>query len=162
MSKRAMIIAYVCLVGIPLLGLIGILHGGRRLQAPLAVGGNWNLEADFSSWAGKPCGDLLASAKQPALSISQSGTTLVVALNNPQATTLAGTVEGTSLTVGDEEPASLESESCNAAQALRLNGEVNRDGAHCRLTGTLKLNNCASCAVIAFQAVRQTTKKGGA
>jgi len=162
MSKRTMIVTYVCLVGIPLLGLIGILHGGRHLRAPLSVGGNWNLQADFSSWAGKPCGDLLANAKQPAITISQSGTLLVVALNNPQATALSGTLQGTVLTIGPGKPVTAGAESCNATEAIRLDGEVSKDGAHRTLTGTLRLNTCATCAAIAFQAVRQPAKKGGA
>jgi hypothetical protein len=161
MSKRKMIITYVSLVGVPLLGLIGILHGGRALRAPLSVAGNWNLEADVASWAGQPCGDLLSGLKQPAFDISQSGTMVVLALNNPQATALTGTIRGTTLTAGADEPANGAGQ-CSGSRAVHIDGLLKEDGAQRTLTGTLKLNTCATCAVIAFEAVRRApAKKGG-
>jgi len=162
MSKRTMLVAYASLVGIPLLGLIGIVHGGRRLRAPLSVGGNWNLRADFTPWAGKTCGNLLSVTRQPAFSISQSGTILVLALNNAQATAFRGTIQGTELTAGAEDPSAGGDAACDPEEAIHLNAVVKKTGAQATLTGTLKLNSCATCAPVAFEAVRQASaKKGG-
>lgn len=163
MSTRAMIVAYISLVGIPLLGLIGILHGGRHLRAPLSVGGNWNLTADLSPWAGKPCGDLLAGIKQPAFNISQSGAMLVFTLNNPQAATFGGTLRGTELTAGAVASSATAGDACSPAEAVSMNAVVGKAGAQSALSGTLQLRNCATCAPIAFKAIRQVSaKKGGA
>lgn len=163
MSARAMIVAYVCLVGIPLLGLVGILHGGRRLRAPLSVGGNWNLTADFSPWTGKPCGDLLAGIKQPAFNISQSGAMLVFTLNDPQAATFDGTLRGTELTAGADASSVSVSDACSPAEAISMNAVVGETGVQAALSGTLRLRSCDTCAPLAFKAIRQASaKKGGA
>lgn len=161
MSTRAMIVTYVSLVGIPLLGLVGILHSGRHLRAPLSVGGNWNLTADVSGWAGKPCGDLLAGIRQPAFSISQSGTVLVFTLNTAQAVTLAGTLRGTSLTAGALD-SSAAGEACSPAEAIRVNAVVGKRGAQPALTGMLQLRSCPACAAVPFEAVRLASAKKGA
>jgi hypothetical protein len=153
MSKRKLMIAYVCLVGIPLLVLIGIVHEGQRLSAPASVGGNWNVDGDFTAWAGKPCGDLLTAAGRPALSISQSGSVLSISLGDPQAAPLAGTIQGRTLSAGAEDPPSSGNASCSAA--IRVDATAERDGEQRTLTGTLRLNTCASCAPVAFRAVRE-------
>ncbi len=154
-----MITAYACLVGIPLLGLIGIVRAGRRLVAPLSVGGNWNIEADFALWADKPCGDLLAGARQPALSISQSGDRLVIALNNRQATELIGTIRATFLRAGSEDPPASGIDNCSAAQPIGVTATVKNQGEQRTLTGTLRLNTCEACPPVAFRAVRQPAQK---
>jgi hypothetical protein len=41
MSKRKLIVAYVLLVGVPLLGLLGIVRAGQHLTPPISVGGTW-------------------------------------------------------------------------------------------------------------------------
>lgn len=160
MSKRKLIIAYVCLVGIPLLGLIGIVHEGQRLNAPASVGGNWNVDGDFAAWAGKPCANLLTGARRPAVTISQSGSILSIVLSDAQAAPLTGTIQGRTLTAGADDPASSGVASC--AGAIRVNATAEKDGKQRTLTGTLQLNTCASCAPVAFSAVREAAQsKGG-
>ena len=157
MSNRKLILAYVCLVGIPLLSLIGIVRSGQHLQAPISVGGNWNVEADLSPWSGKPCVDLL-SGKQPLLSISQSGDNLTLLLNNPQATVLAGTIRGTALRANTEDRAS---DQCSAGQAIAITAEVSKDGERRALTGAFRLNRCRECAPVSFHALRLAALKKG-
>jgi len=161
MSNRRLILAYVFLVGIPLLGLIGIVRRGQHLQAPVSVGGSWNVEADFSPWSGKPCVDVLGSGKQPLLNISQSGDRLVLALNNPQSTVIAGSIRGTVLTAGTQDSADSAGGSCAASQAIGITAELNKDGQQHALTGTFKLNTCRACAPVSFHAVRQAGPKRG-
>ena len=159
MSRRKLMIAYACLVGIPLLGLIGIVHVGQGRNAPASVGGSWNVAGDFAAWAGKPCADLLAAGGQPTLNISQSGSMLSIALGDAQAARLNGTIQGSTLTAGanPESPGtSRGSSSCDAS--IRMKATASKDGDQRTLTGTLQLNTCASCAPVAFRAVRQDTQ----
>lgn len=153
-------IAYVCLVGIPLLGLIGIVHEGQHLNAPASVNGNWSVEGDFAAWAGKPCADLLTAEKRPALNISQSGSMLSIVLGDAQVAPLTGTIEGTTLTAGVEDPTPSGSASCNAA--IRVKATASKDREQRRLMGILQLNTCASCAPVAFLAIHPDAEpKGG-
>ncbi len=161
MSSRKLILSYICLVGIPLLGLIGIVRAGQRLQAPISVGGIWNVEADFSPLSGKPCGDALGSGKQPLLSISQSGDRVLLTLNNPQATALAGTIHGSALAAGNEDAGDPVGGQCTAAQAIGVSAAVTEDGEERALTGVFKLISCPECAPVSFHATRQAAAKRG-
>lgn len=161
MSKRKLIVAYICLVGTPLLGLLGILRAGQHLTPPVSVGGAWYLEADSGALASGPCRDLLASVSQPFLSIFQSGTNLVFSLNNPQKTTLPGTIQGAEVTMSREDaPVAGETGACADPQAIQLKAAVgNQDGQRV-LTGTLAVQGCAACQPIQFRAVRSSAKEG--
>ncbi len=163
MFKRKLVFAYGCLVVVPLLGVLGILRLGQHLTPPVSVGGNWNLDADFSALALEPCRELLSSVSQPFLSISQSGINLVFSLNNPQKTTLSGTIRDTALTMGAERSGNPESATgnCRDPQAIYLKATVNKQGEQRVLTGTLGIAGCRHCAPLSFRAVRQVSSRGG-
>jgi hypothetical protein len=161
MSKRKLIVVYICLVGTPLLGLLGILRAGQHLTPPASVGGAWYLEADSGALASGPCRDLLASVSQPFLSIYQSGTELVFSLNNPQKTTLPGTIQGAELTMSREDaPVSEATGACTDPQSIQLHATVANQGGQRVLMGTLAIQGCAACQPIQFRAVRQSAKGG--
>ena len=157
MPNRKLIAAYVCLVGIPLLALLVIIRGGQRLTAPVSVAGIWSVEADFSALAGTACHDLLASVKQPFLTISQSGPSLAFTLNNSQRTTLPGNIESTHLSMGSGHSGSQDSwtASCLDPRAIHLVATVSKRAEQRMLTGTLSILGCASCKPIPFRATRQ-------
>ena len=129
--------AYLLLVGVPVLGLLGILEAGRAITAPLSVGGDWALEFDPAA----PCATGPASLQQPALSISQSGTEALITVNDGHATTLEATINGSALTAK-----SLKASIAGKLGARTLEGMMRFDG----------------CAPVAFRAVRQAPKKRGA
>ncbi|MGD0364075.1 MAG: hypothetical protein ABSC93_24630 [Bryobacteraceae bacterium] len=124
------------LVGLPVLGLLGILDAGRSLRAPLSITGEWTVELD----AGARCAAGPASPRQPALSISQSGSQATIALYDGHAAMFEATVEGTALTAGP-----LSATIAGQPGARTLEGTLNLEG----------------CGPVAFRAVRQTAKKGG-
>src|ERR1700690_2562536 len=72
-GNKNLIAAYSCLVGIPILGLLGILDIGHGLRAPIAIGGTWDVQVDLHSLASTHCDALLASTQPWVLDISQSG-----------------------------------------------------------------------------------------
>jgi len=159
MSTSKLLIIYFFLVGIPLVGLLAILRAGERLTPPLSVGGSWKLEADFSSLANKACRELLSNVGQPFLSISQSGQSVVLTLNNAQRTTLPGNLLNASLTAAASpatDPASSSTE-CVDPQAIRLHAEIAKEADERILIGTLSIAGCPGCLPIPFRAQRQTS-----
>jgi hypothetical protein len=125
--------AYLLLVGVPVLGLLGILEAGRGIRAPLSVGGEWAVEAE----GGPP--------RQLAWTISQSGPQATITLHDGTGTKLDARIDGATLTAG----------SPGGAVAARIAGRV--EGR--RMEGEITLPGCAP---VAFHAVRQAAKKEGA
>jgi len=118
------------MVGVPVLGLLGILEAGRGIAAPLSISGDYPIEYEPAA----KCASLPAS-----LNISQSGTQALITLNNGQATALDATVTGATLT----------SKNLTAA----ISGSAGQRAIEGRM-------NVAGCAPVAFRAVRQSRKRG--
>ena len=154
MSKGRLILAYILLVGLPLTGLLGILHAGQRLSAPASVGGAWYVDSNFDNVANDSCRHLLQSVKQPFMSISQSGSNLVISLNNPQKTALPGAIQGASLTMSAE---NASAGGCSDPQAIHVDGTIGKQGGQRVLAGTLAIAGCPDCAPVQFHAVRQSS-----
>ncbi len=166
MLKPKLVLTYVVLVGLPLLGLLGVLRAGRKLTAPVAVGGAWNLEADFTPLSGTPCGALLSGRKQPSLNISQSGTSVRFSIGDPVENGIPGTLQNSTLTMGTMGGESPESSvrsgvSCEDSQALYLKATVHPEGGKRVMTGTLGIHGCANCSPVSFRAVRVISHAGG-
>ena len=131
-----MAVAYLVLVGLPMLGLLGILEAGRNISAALAIGGDWNLE-----FAADPqCASGSATLRQPALSISQSGREAQITLNDGHATTLPAILNG------------------NVVSAKLLTATVTGKPESRTIEGRISL---AGCAPVAFRAVRASPQKRG-
>src|SRR5436190_22296706 len=93
-SNRKFFIAYVLLVGLPILGLVGILKSGRAMAAPISVDGTWALQADPAGLASLPCGKSLTASD---LVISQSGGNFTLTVRNEPKSTASGALTGTIL-----------------------------------------------------------------
>jgi hypothetical protein len=130
--------AYLLLVGVPVMGLLGILEAGRSIPAPLAIGGEWTLEFDPAAH----CANGPAALRQPAWNITQSGTEALITLNDGHATTLEATVDGASLSAKSP-AAGIAASIAGKPGARTLTGQMNFDG----------------CAPVAFRAVRQAPKR---
>ena len=160
MKKRKLVADYVIFVGVPLLALAGILRVGSHLTAPVALHGNWSVQADFAPWQNVPCAAPLLSSQPLRLRIDQAGSNLTFTLNDPARTALPGTIEGLSLSTtflaGQVRAASvpLPDAGCLGAQSLRIQAAANQREKQRTLAGTLRLEGCASCPPIAFSATR--------
>lgn len=161
MNKRKLVRDYVLFVGVPLLALVGILRAGKHLTAPVALHGNWSVQADFGPWQGVPCGALLINSQPLLLRIDQSGSNLTLTLNDPARTALPATIEGFSLSTtfstgqGGNAPAPRPEAGCLGSQSLRIQAAVNQHEKQRSLAGTFRLDGCASCPPVAFSATRQ-------
>ena len=140
MSKNNLTFGYVLFVGIPLLILIGTLRAGADLSAPPAVSGDWTVEP-----APNKCAGPLANASQPALSIYQTGSNLLIAFNDPRKTTLAGKLEDGSVTAVS---------ATTGGRALRLEAAVSGEPGHRSLQGRLSFDGSSACAPVPFRAVK--------
>lgn len=152
-SNRKFVVAYIFLVGIPLLALVGVLKAGRHLASPYAVDGSWTLEFSAEP-AASTCPSSFSSISNPSVNVSQSGRYLTLTLKGKKGN---GTLEGKSLRAEFSSPDGLSG--CEG-RALILAATLNADTRPRILTGTLSYNGCASCSVD-FRAVRQPPAPSG-
>lgn len=147
MPSTRLVVAYFCLVGIPLLGVIGILWlGHHHLTAPLSVAGAWDVEADLRPLHGQRCGSLLAALRQPFFDVAQSGNTLTVRMGDGRGTIVPGVLHDVRLRFGGS----------GADCALQWEAAVQGPRERRTLIGTLAIAGCGSCPPIPFRATRRT------
>jgi hypothetical protein len=137
---------YFLFVGLPMLGIVGLLEAGRSLRAPRSVAGRWEIRSDLSPLAHTPCADLVKSVRQPALTITQSGSMLSIVLNNESATTLNGRIDQNIVTADFGE------------SLCSLNAELRNQPQRTTLTGVVSAK-CRGCAPVAFEGIRLPSKR---
>jgi hypothetical protein len=153
-TNRNFVVAYVLLVGLPLIGLAGVLKTGRGLTAPISVDGVWKIDADASRFAAQPCAKTASSLVNASFVISQSGKSLVLTFNNASKTVTSGAIEGKTLTASIV-PARDSGDTGCGDQPLALTATVDPKTEPKSLTGMLSVNGCASCTPLEFHALRQ-------
>ncbi|HZQ25170.1 MAG TPA: hypothetical protein VFA89_20440 [Terriglobales bacterium] len=158
-SKQNFVIAYILLVGVPIVALLLVLKVGRTIAAPLSVDGTWKVQAEpLDEAANSACLKALESAD--TLSISQSGKGLTLALNGGTSSTSSGNIEGTSISGTLRAPSS--NGSCGGSGTLILAANVDANADPRSLMGTFTVDGCANCAALRFRAVRQGGNSKGA
>ena len=146
-TNRNFIIAYILLVGLPLLGLAGVLRAGHNLSAPISVDGAWTLQTETATL----CGQTLQNS---VLTISQSGNDLVVGLDPGLKTTGTGTLTGATIDATlplAEMPAGY----CGSESGLALNAAIDSKAEPKTMLGRISVKGCAACTVVSYRAVRQ-------
>jgi hypothetical protein len=150
-SNRKFFIAYVLLVGLPILGLVGILKSGRAMAAPISVDGTWALQTDPAGFTSLPCGKSLTASD---LVISQSGGHFTLTLKDAPKATASGALTGTTLKASLL-PSSPNDMDCGRGHELVLFATVDPKATPNSLTGTISLNDCPACTPIEFRALRR-------
>jgi histidine ammonia-lyase len=158
-TSRNFVVAYILLVGLPLLGLAGVLRSGRSLTAPVSVDGTWKLEAD-SRPISQPCAKAISSLSSAPLVISQSGKSLALTINGAPKTAGQGAIEGKNITAAFDSLAALTS-SCGNGSRIKLTAIVDPKSEPRSLAGYLLSADCVSCEPVPFHAVRQPKAQGG-
>jgi len=131
---------YLMLVGVPLAGLAAILHAGRALRAPAAIGGAWRVESLVLA-----AGDTLES-----IALTQSGEHVEVELG---AASLRGRFVGDSLVAARRgSPPVAPGTECAGAAVAGLRARVDSAATPMRLWGTLQ-PAAPGCAPVPFAAV---------
>jgi hypothetical protein len=155
-NNRNFILAYIFLVGLPVVGLIGILKSGRALTAPISVDGLWQLQADPVRLAALPCGRTLAENPDTALAISQSGKNFTLSFSNGPKSNASGVLDGTTLKAAlVPSPPWSEEVGCGNGRELSLVATVDPKADPRSLVGLLSVNNCPSCGSVEFHAIRR-------
>lgn len=161
-TNRNFVIAYIILVGLPLAGLVGVLRSGRSLTAPISIDGTWKVEADTSHLDPASCSQAVTSLSNSSLVISQSGKSLLLTFSNGPKGSSAGVLDGKNMSA----PLMLEPLSgsgCIGTQAMTLVAVVDAHAEPRSMIGSLSMNDCPSCAPIAFHGVRlpRAKREGG-
>jgi len=151
---RNFVIAYIVLVGLPLVGLAGVLRSGRHLKAPVSVDGVWKIEAQNSSPGNHLCNAVSNLFNSPLL-ISQSGRSFEISSKGNPAT--SGVLDDKNLT------SSMWTGSYSACGngQITLAAVVDPTAEPRSLTGQLSFPGCQSCAPVDFRAVRQPKVQSG-
>lgn len=149
------IAAYVVLVALPVLGLLGVLHQGRGLKAPFSVDGAWQLQIDPTQLAATPCASGLLSAQNPVMTISQSGQKFTLAIPGALDDS-SGSIQTTSLSAKLAfSPAAFRKAGCGAGDEMTLTASLDPETNPRSMAGTLAMNRCPACPPLRFRAMRQ-------
>ena len=157
-SNRNFAVAYMFLVALPVLGLVGVLRSGHALTAPLLVGGSWKIQADAdgSGWAS--CAGSVAGSNG-AFTISQSGPNFTVSFGAVPATSASGSIHGTTITASVLSPATgAEAGGCGNRR-FTLIASLDPKASPESLSGTISDNDCPACMPIPFHAIREEQAK---
>lgn len=149
------VLAYLLVVGGPLLGLLGVLRVGQNIRAPRAVHGAYVLQvADSASLRPQPCLRYLLSGTDSTLHIAQSGAQLAGTLGPEKNVALRGALDGDSLRLtGAIDAATVpDSVTCAAGDTLYLAAHASRDERVKRIDGAV--TGCAACGAIGISAQR--------
>ena len=149
MARTALL--YLGLVGIPALGVAGILRAGRDITPPISVGGKWSIATDPVSASNVPDLAQATDGSAPTLVIVQSGVRLAVNLGD------SGLATSTARLDGDRLIAAL---AHGESARLALDGRVTKDGATPRLVGNARRLDCDTCPAVPFTAERVTGPRG--
>jgi hypothetical protein len=155
------ILLYLLLVGIPVLGLSGLMRLGRRLNPPISVAGTWSMQTNSRAVGASPCVDPFARTVHLVLTITQSGTHLLLRLNDEEGSIMTGEIYGPNLSaktlVRPDSP--LVDVSSRNPTAILFNAAVDRRTQPDRLVGQLNFSDLPPCGNLAFTATRD--RKGG-
>lgn len=157
-TSRNFVVAYILLVGLPLLGLAGVLRSGRNLSAPISVDGTWKIDADSSVLASYPCSSAQSLLSSPLL-ISQSGKNLVITMGKTKAPS-DGLLENKRLRASIPQGSDISSPACGAG-SFRLTAMVDTTSEPRTLSGTVSAPGCSSCLPVQFRAVRLPKPQAG-
>ena len=132
------VVLYFLLVGVPVLGVLGMLRLGERIVATPAVGGTWQVE-----------GGALCAVPERTFRVEQSGTFLRVLL--PGRVGLPARLARGMLSADGGARSDI-SPGCRNGD-VRLRARVGA-GVPDRIEGMVGVPGCAGCPMAAFAAVR--------
>jgi hypothetical protein len=140
---------YLMLVGIPLLGVMGVLRVGQSLPAMLCMHGPWTVET--SQQATSPsCTEQRRQVEPLAFSISQSGPRLSISLDNERKDVLQGRIDDTDViaTVPHFSGTSFLTNE-TGTNIVELRATLDRQATPARLWGVLSFSKCPELKFVA-------------
>jgi hypothetical protein len=145
MAQVKHLVQYLMLVGLPFLGLLGVLRIGRDMTAPMAVHGTY-LVTTTGGTGGSCLRELLADS---SLAVTQSGERIQVRVGR-RAVRLDGQLNGNRLRAEGELPTTT---TCPSGEPIRFEGLATRVAGQVRLDLQLRAE-CAACGSLTLEAFR--------
>jgi hypothetical protein len=151
------ILLYVTLVGILLLGLLGILRVGEKLNAPLNVSGEYEINSEFVNIIDKSCTPLIFHKEEPQLTVEQSGIYLTAKFNDVNKTEMSGKLENNKMIFSQVIQAKKDAAKvCGSEIKAELSVNIiQSDTAEDEIAGTWNIPDCGTSAKIKFSAVKK-------
>jgi hypothetical protein len=151
------ILLYLSLVGIPVLGILGLLRMGQTLSAPVSLAGTWSAQLSLPDPHDSPGGDPLLHSGSTILSVSQSGPHLLISFDDNQRTTLVGNVHDVMINASALRPVATATTEISTSRptAIYFHARVDHQTEPDRLLGILIFDDGASRTEMPFTAIRQ-------
>lgn len=154
-SLRKFAIGYVLLVGVPLLGVIGNLHLGRKLSAPISVDGVWDITI-AALLTNDDCAPSL-SARSLVLAIAQSGNHLLISSSADLMNGVDGQIDGRKVTAVSL-PLTGNNENRCADTKVSLSADIDSTRP-VAMDGELSVEGCSACPPLRFTALKRSPDK---
>lgn len=138
---------YFMLVGLPVLGVLGVLRLGDRLLPMMCIQGPWTMEVSKPT-ASSSCQEQFQQAER-GFSISQSGPQFSVSFNGETKAVLYGQIQDTEVSATAPEFSFATNE--NSSQPIQLRATIDRQSNPARLWGVFSFNNCPDLRFVATQ-----------
>jgi hypothetical protein len=151
-SNGKFALAYLTLVALPLLALVGVLKSGSGLTAPTSVGGSWKVQMAAYK-PNMPRCTIQPSLQDTVLNIAQSGKHFTLKFKTSPILPGTGVIEGTTVKMKLEP--STKPEGCGGEQMISITAVVDSKVNAKSMTGTLSAGNCPACASLDFRAIRE-------
>ena len=146
------VLLYLVLVGIPVLGILGLLQVGQTLSAPISLAGTWSAHLDAPN-GNSIAGNHLLHAGPTVLNISQSGPQVTLAFNDDQKTTLVGNVRAMDINaVGSGQDGATGK---SATTSIYLTAKLERQTEPARLAGIVIFDDGSLRTEVPLIAIRQ-------
>lgn len=148
---------YLSMVGIPVLGLLGVLRIGESLNVPPSIGGIWTIEEASATRLRQSCLPL-ASAE---IAISQSGQYVQVRLGDGETPPMDGRIRDRQLIVRGESACSTPEVACEQS-SFELIVELGRSPeTPSTLMGSWRIAGCGDSGSSTFRASRRAADQHG-
>jgi hypothetical protein len=150
------VLLYLLLVGLPIAGVFGIVRLGKKLHAPVSVGGVWKVEFNPRDQDIPPCEGFAVSSQPLILTISQSGPRLALTFSDKNKTDLLGTIkDGLVSAESFHQATAVTGKMSDAKSAIQLQAGIDRQLDSDYLRGVLTVPACPAGGRLSFIASRQ-------
>lgn len=157
MGNLKTIFLYIVLVGIMFAGLLQILHIGEKIEAPVDVNGNWQIDYQFVKLFKTACVPIYFTHKDPEILIEQSGKQLVLSFNDYSKTKMIGTLEKDKMIFSQMLPVKQNlTDTCGKEALAELLLDIHQDKKKAdQLSGIWRTPECGNCKGINFLTVKK-------
>jgi hypothetical protein len=149
------ILLYMILVGVPVLGILGLLRVGQRVSAPISLVGKWSAQLTPPNPQDLAGDDSLLRPGSTSLRISQSGSHLLLSFGDGQNTTFVGNIQDMTINAGLVRKGDTGPDRSDRTTAAKLNARVDRQTDPDRLVGIVIFDYGSISTEVLLTATRQ-------